>query len=82
MRALPWPTDARSEQANIKHRQEQRQQEYHDGDRRAVTDHAFSEALLVAIELQHVGRIGGATLGHDEDQIEDFERVDGAKEQS
>src|SRR5690242_18293280 len=73
--------DSRAAHPQIEYRQEQRYGEYDHRNRRSVTDHAFGKNLLVTVKLQNVCRVRWPALGHDEHQIENFERIDGAKQQ-
>src|SRR5215216_674045 len=63
-------------QADERHRGDERDHGDYYGEGRAIADMILGERLLIGIGGEHLGGVGRATAGHDEDDVEDTEAAD------
>src|ERR1044071_4077896 len=69
------------QQSQIYEREQTGEHKSDDRDSGSVADHAFGKRLLIPVKLKNIGGIGRSALGHDEDEIEHAQGIDGAKQE-
>ena len=63
-------------QTDERHRGDERDDGHHQRQGRGIADVVLGERFLVGVGGDHLGGVGGAAAGHDEDDVEDVEAAD------